>query len=154
MLCSWTGVALEAKAPTSRLGWEPAIAHWMTDPAPMVRAMTVKATAATIFNLLTNMACKTPCVRAATELDMSPLAAFPAANSIAALVVESTSNAGTAADEVFMDRCVANQLADRASPRLARLYLSCSRPRDRRERIVPGGHPKSSAASSVLCPCK
>jgi hypothetical protein len=64
------------------------------------------------------MAFSTPSVRAATLTEISPeAAACPAANRLAALIVEDTTEVGTPADATFCDSNAANDPPDSRIPR-------------------------------------
>src|SRR5262245_50722996 len=80
-------------------------------PAPM-RVRTAR-NADTFFNFVSNMAFNTPSARAATLTETAPVAATcPAANTLAAWTVETTTEFGTAADATWWDSAAVKALAD------------------------------------------
>ena len=71
-------------------------------PKPITLAIaTTSSTASTVLSLFSSMVFSTPSVRAAT---LTEIAACPAAQRLAALIVDITTEAGTPADAAFWDR--------------------------------------------------
>jgi hypothetical protein len=72
----------------------------------------------TASSLVRNIAFSTPSVRAATLTEIAPVAAAcPAVSSVAALIVEDTTEVGTPADATFSDSTTANAPPDSVTPR-------------------------------------
>src|SRR5262249_45949444 len=99
-------------------------------------------TAIMLLSFVMNIVFSTPSVRTATLTEIAPVAAaFPAANSVAALIVEDITEAGTPADPTFCESTAANapSLSGRPTPPYGRgreTWLG-RRPRHRGNR---GGH--------------
>src|SRR5262245_5149393 len=77
------------------------------------------ASRATVANLslLINMSFSTPSVRAAAVTETAPAAAaVPAANEVAALIVEAITEAGTSADAALSDKAAASAPTDNPNP--------------------------------------
>jgi len=108
---------------------------------------------AVVMIFLRNMVFRTPCVRVATEPEITP-AAFPAARRVAKLIVEVTTVGGTTADATECESIAANDQPDTANPcrvsRFASSALALARPLA----TVPSGQPSCRATSLRVWPSR
>src|SRR5437763_7565098 len=94
-----------------------ATAEWVVrSPTPRRDRLSTSRIVVTPFSLLINMAFSTPSVRAATLTEIPPAAACPAANRLAALLKEDTTEDGTPADATFCASTAAHAPPDSTTP--------------------------------------
>src|SRR5437879_1133793 len=106
-------------------------------PAPKPAASSTRTPIRTL-NLDQNMAVSTPSVRAATLAEMTPVATTPpAANRLAALIVEINNKVGTQADAASCERIAASDPLDSTKPRRARRLANRVLALDSRPESVP-----------------
>src|SRR5262249_42464071 len=116
-------------------------------PIAMRPRTSTRATAA--LSLLISMAFSTPSARTAT---FTGVAACPAAQRLAALIVEDTTEAGTDADARFCESTAAPP--DKATPRAASGLAGISLALANRLATVPSGQPNWLATSLRLRPSR
>src|SRR5262245_7496457 len=89
----------------------PPATYAYTPPPKATTATSASTTPAINLSLLRNMAFITPSVRTTTLIETTPVTAPWAATSVAVLIVEETTEAGTLADTAFCASRVANDPA-------------------------------------------
>src|SRR5262249_61994739 len=109
---------------------------------PIAMSPRTSTTATAALSLLISMAFSTPSARTAT---FTGVAACPAAQRLAALIVEDTTAAGTPADPLLGDRTTASAPPDRATPRWVSRFASIDLARTNRLATVPSGQPTRAA---------
>src|SRR5439155_16530704 len=124
-----------------------------SSPPPSATTATAATTAATTFSLHSNIAFNAPFAKAATLAGTTP-AAGPAAKTLAALIVEDTTEGGTLADAALWDSTAATAPPDTTNPCRARPFANRTLPRASRAASVPSGQPSCRAAFLRVLPSR